>query len=64
MQISIPRNDWNRQRQTSEKIDKQVVLPEELYLDRYTSGDAEIMARRRLCWEWRRRLQTLKKERR
>ncbi|EME40231.1 hypothetical protein DOTSEDRAFT_179215 [Dothistroma septosporum NZE10] len=64
MQISIPRNDWNKKRQTSEKTDKQVVLHEELYFDRYTSNDPQIMERRRLCWQWRRRLQTLKKERR
>lgn len=64
MQISIPRNDWNKQRGCSEKIDKQVVLHDEIYFDRYTSSDPQIMERRRLCWEWRRRLQTLKKERR
>lgn len=65
LQISIPRigYDSTRGRGAVYKTTSTVRLEDELYLDRYfDTSHPETPRRRRECWAWRKRLQTLNRE--
>lgn len=65
LQISIPRigYDSTRGRGAVFKTTSTVKLEDELYLDRYfDTSHPETPRRRRECWAWRKKLQTLKRE--
>ncbi|KAI5236103.1 cysteine proteinase [Aureobasidium subglaciale] len=60
LQISINRIRLGRDGKPVKSVDR-IRLEETLYMDRYSEDDA-ILARRKQCWEWRRRLRGLQAE--
>ncbi len=63
VQINIPRIGYSAT--GAFKANECVRLDDELYLDRYFDHrHPEILAKRKKCWEWRKRLQVLKIEQR
>lgn len=64
LQINIPRIGYDSNRAGGAfKVTECVRLEDELYLDRYHDyNNEDILAKRRQCWAWRKRLQTLRME--
>ncbi|CAD0082360.1 unnamed protein product, partial [Aureobasidium vineae] len=60
LQISINRIRLDREGKPVKSVDR-IRLEETLYMDRY-SDDEAVLARRKQCWEWRRRLRSLQAE--
>lgn len=61
LQINIPRIGYSAG--GAFKANETVRLEDELYLDRYYDhSQPDILAKRRKCWGWRKKLQTLKME--
>ena len=61
LQINIPRIGYSAQ--GAYKSNEMIRLEDELYLDRYyDDGQPDLLTRRRKCWAWRKRLQSLKQE--
>lgn len=61
LQISINRIRLGRDGKPVKSVDR-IRLEETLYMDRY-SKDKAVLARRKQCWEWQRRLRSLRAER-
>lgn len=63
LQINIPRIGFDEETGGAFKSNESIRLEDELYLDRYLGHvHPETMARRRQCWDWRKRLRFLKTE--
>lgn len=60
LQISINRIRLGRDGKPVKSVDR-IRLEETLYMDRF-SDDEAVLARRKQCWEWRRRLRSLQAE--
>lgn len=60
LQISINRIRLGRDGKPVKSVDR-IRLEETLYMDRYSHNEA-VLARRKQCWEWQRRLRSLQAE--
>lgn len=57
LQIHVQRAQFDQEKKSSFKSNHHLELKETLYMDRYMdSADADILERRRECWDWKKRV--------
>lgn len=63
LQINIPRNTYNRATGRGVKVEHRIHLDDVIYLDRYLdNASPDLLEKRKQCWDWRKRLQSLQAE--
>jgi ubiquitin carboxyl-terminal hydrolase 25/28 len=64
LQIHVQRAQFDQERKLSFKSNHHLELKETLYMDRYMdSADADLLERRRQCWDWKKRVAVLEARR-
>ena len=64
LQIHVQRVQFDMEKKSVFKSNHHLELKETIYMDRYMdSSDADLMQRRRECWEWKKRLANLESQR-
>ncbi len=62
LQISVSRIGFNKETNSQFKVDHQLKLEEEIYMDRYQAEDG-ILEKRRQSWRWKAELEDMKRRR-
>jgi len=62
LQISVSRIGFNKETNSQFKVDHQLKLEEEIYMDRYQAED-RMLEKRRQSWRWKAELEDLKRKR-
>ena len=64
LQVHVQRVQFDTERRTVFKSNHHLELKETIYMDRYMdSSDADLLQRRRECWEWKKQLANLESRR-
>ena len=64
LQIHVQRAQFDQEKKASFKSDHHLELKETLFMDRYMdSADADLLERRRECWDWKKRMSRMEARR-